>query len=90
MPDGAMRPLMELLIGLSTNIQVVPDIANVANDHGLHARFIQRGNKSAGLLVFDILDLVFQFAKLLMFGTKELLASTGAFLLPIDLLIQLL
>ena len=42
----ASRPLMDLLIGFSANINILPEISNVANCHGLHALSIQRGNKS--------------------------------------------
>ena len=77
---------MELLIILGANIQILPDIPNIANHHGLHAFSMERGNKSRCLLMLNILDLVFEFPELFLLGTNEFLASTGAFLLPVDLL----
>ncbi len=44
-PHGAMGPLMEFLVIRGADIQVLSNIAHVANDHGLHALFIQRGNE---------------------------------------------
>ena len=78
--NAPSRPLMDLLIGFSANINMLPEISNVAYDHGLHALLIQRGNKSRCLLVFDILDLVLDFPQLLLFGFDQLLSSTGPFL----------
>ena len=85
----ASRPLMDLLIPFRAHINVLPEISNVANDHGLHTLLIQCGNKSTGLLVFDIFDLVLDFLELRLLRLDELLASTGPFLFPVDLLTQL-
>ena len=43
--DGAMRPLVNLLIVEGASIVVVPDIAHITNDHGLHTLLIQHGNE---------------------------------------------
>ncbi len=85
MPDRAMRPLMNFLVIGGANIVLLSDIAHVANDHGLHALSIQRGNKSRCLLVFDILDLIAQLSQLFVFRSNELLSSAGTLLLPVDL-----
>ncbi len=45
MPHGPMRPLMEFLVIRGADIQVVSNVSHIANDHGLHALFIQRGNE---------------------------------------------
>ncbi len=60
----ASRPLVNLLIILGANIHVLPEISNVADDHGLYTLFIQRRNKSCCLLMLDILDLMLEFAQL--------------------------
>ena len=44
-PDAAMGPLMDFLVVFRANIVVLSDISNVANNHGLHALLIQRGNE---------------------------------------------
>lgn len=56
--DRAMRPLMNFLVVGVSNIVVLPDISDIANDHRLHALLMQRGDKPRGLLMFDILDLM--------------------------------
>jgi hypothetical protein len=43
--DCAIRPLVNLLIVGGAYIVVVPDIAHITNDHGLHALLIQHGNE---------------------------------------------
>ena len=89
----ASRPLMDLLIGLSANINMLPKISNVADDHGLHALLhallIERGNKSRCLLMFDILDLILDFSELLLLRFDQLFAATGPLLFPVDFLAQL-
>ena len=51
----AKGPLMDTLIIRGASIVILPDIAHIANDHGLHALLMQRGNKFARLLVLNIL-----------------------------------
>src|SRR2546421_10125285 len=80
---------MDLLIGLSANINMLPKISNVADDHGLHAILIERGNKSRCLLMFDILDLILDFSELLLLRFDQLFAATGPLLFPVDFLAQL-
>ncbi len=80
---------MELLIILLANIQVLSDLANIANHNRLHAIVVKRGDKSGCLLMFDIFDLVFQFPEVFLFGTNEFLTSSGAFLSPANFLIQM-
>jgi hypothetical protein len=89
-PHSAMGPLIKLLIVLAANIHPLADLANVADDHGLHALLIQRGNKSGGLLVFDILDLVLELLELSLLRPDQLFVSTGAFLFPVDLFVEML
>lgn len=67
---------MEFLIILGANIQILPDIAHIANDYHLHALMIEHGNQMGGLLMLDILDLMFDFPELPLFGSRELLAPT--------------
>jgi hypothetical protein len=88
--NSTSRPLMDLLVGLSTNIVVLSDIAHIAYDHGLHALLIQRANKSCCLFVFNISDLVLEFPQLFLFRLDQFLSSTGAFLAPTDSLVQVL
>ncbi len=90
MPYSAMRPLMEFLVIGGANIQVLPDMPDIANDHGLHALCMQRGNKMRGLLVLDIPNLMLEFPELFLLGTNEFLPPTGTFLLPVDLLRKML
>ena len=44
-PDTAIGPLMDFLVVGGAHIVVLPNIPNIANDHGLHAILIQRGNE---------------------------------------------
>src|SRR6266487_5361799 len=69
--DRAMGPLMNFLVVGMSNIVVLPDISDIANDHGLHALLMQRGDKPRGLLVLNILDLVLYFLQLSPLGTDE-------------------
>src|SRR6266487_4461143 len=55
--DRAVGPLVNFLVVGMPNIVVLPDIAHIANDHGLHACLMQRGDEPRGLLMFDILIL---------------------------------
>ena len=81
---------MDLLVIFGANIVVLPNVSHVAYDDRLHALLIQRGNQLCRLLVLDILDLVFQFPQLLVFGLDQFFTPTGAFLAPTDLLVQML
>src|SRR5260370_2953564 len=80
--DRACGPLVDFLVVGMPNIVILPDIAHIANDHGLHALLIERGDKPRGLLVFDILDLVFNLLQLPLLGTAEPLAAFAALLHP--------
>jgi hypothetical protein len=57
----AMRPLVDFLVVGMPNIVVLPDISHIANDYGLHACLMQRGEKPRGLFVLNILDLMRYF-----------------------------
>ena len=80
---------MQLLVRRRANIQVLPNIAHIANDQGLHSIMLESGNEPCGGFVLNILDLVCQFSQLLLFRGDQFLAPTRAFLLGIDLLLQL-
>ena len=75
MAGMACGPLVQLLIRLGANIQMVPNILDITDDHRLHALFVERGDQLRGLLMFDILDLVLDFLQLLLFGRNELFLS---------------
>ena len=78
-----------LVIGMS-NIVILPDISHIANDHGLHACLMQRGDEPRGLLVLNILDLVLQYLQLPLLRPDEPLAAFGTFLhAAIDAAIEL-
>lgn len=72
----SMRPLMQFLVIRRANIQVLPDITHIANDHRLHTLLIQCGSQNRRLLVFDILDLVGDLLELLLFRENESFATT--------------
>ena len=74
--DGTKGPLMQFLIGGRATIQFVPNIAHIADGQELHALLIQRGNQSGRLLVFDILDLVFDLVELPLLRGKQLFATS--------------
>ncbi len=87
--NRAVRPLVDFLVVGGANIIVLPDIAHIPDHDGLDALFKQRRDKSGRALVFDILDLMFQFFELLLLGLDELLATAGAFFLAGNLALQL-
>jgi hypothetical protein len=78
--DAAMRPLMNLLVIFASNIGLLSDIAHIANDQRLHACLMQRGDEDGGLLMLDLLDLVFNLGELSFLGTDDALAALAAFL----------
>ncbi len=87
--DRAVGPLVDFLVGGMPKIVVLPDISHIANDHRSHALLMQRGDKPRGLLVLNILDLVFDLLQLPLLGPDEPLAAFAALLhLPIDAAIQ--
>src|SRR6266487_215973 len=87
--DRAVGPLVNFLVVGMPNIVVLPDIAHIANDHGLHACLMQRGDEPRGLLMFDIFNLVFDLLQLPFLGPDEPLAAFAALLHPpIDTLVQ--
>jgi len=82
---ATVRPLMDFLIVSVTNIRVLPKIAYVANDQRLHACLMQRGNKSARLLVLDLVYLILELLELSLLGTDDPSAPLAAFLhAPVD------
>ena len=88
-PDAAVRPLVEFLVRFAANIQVVSDIAHVANHNGSHACLMQRGDEVRCLLMLNIPDLVLNLLKLLLLGADDPLAPLAAFLhASIDTAIQ--
>ncbi len=87
--DRAVRPLMELLVIGGANIQVLPYIAHISNHKRLDTLLMQCRDESTCLFVFHIGYLMFQFPQLLLLGTNEFLSATRAFLLPVDLLVQM-
>ena len=56
--NAAKGPLVQLLVGFGAHIQVLTDRAHIANDQLLDALLLQRVDQIAGLLVFDLLDLM--------------------------------
>ncbi len=90
MPHGPMRPLMEFLVIGGANIQVLPNMPDIANHNRLDALSMQRRDQPSCLLMFDILDLMLQFLELFLLGTNEFLSATRTFLLPIKLLAEML
>ncbi len=85
---GAKGPLVDLLIVLGAHIILLPDVSHVAYHDGLDALAVQRRDESRGALVLDLFNLVFELLQLPPLGGDELLASSGASLLPVDLTIQ--
>jgi hypothetical protein len=81
---------MEFLVILGANIQVLSDIPNIANHNRLDALLVQRRDQVGCLLVFDILNLMLELLELLLLRLDEFLSSTRAFLLPINLLAEML
>ncbi len=69
--NAAKGPLVQLLVGFGAHIQVLTDRAHIANDQLLDALLVQRVDQTAGLLVFDLLDLMLELAQ------PFLLASSG-------------
>jgi hypothetical protein len=62
MADQATGHLVEFLVGLMPVGDALANIPEVANGDGLDASLVQRRDKSGGLLVRDVLDLVIQAA----------------------------
>ena len=60
LPDGTKGPLREFLSVCAANIQGVPNIAHSTDCQELHALLTQRGHHSGRLLMFDLLDGMFQ------------------------------
>jgi len=86
---GTVRPLVNLLVIGMSNIVVLSQITHIADNHGLHALFIQRGDQSRGLLVLDVFDLAFDLLQLPFLGVDEPLPPLAAFFHPaIDAAIQ--
>jgi hypothetical protein len=71
---------MEFLIGLGAFIQAVPDRAHIANDQLLDALLVQRVDQIAGLLVFDLMDLMFELAQPLLLGADQFPAPLASLL----------
>ena len=78
--NAAKRPLMEFLIGLGAFIQTVPDRAHIANDQLLDALLVQRVDQIAGLLVFDLMDLMFELAQPFLLGADQFPAPLASLL----------
>jgi hypothetical protein len=84
-----MRPLVYLLVIFRANIGLLSQITHVANDQRSHACLVQRGDKSRGLLVLNLPDLVLDFLELFLLGADDPLAALGALLhTPIDAAVQ--
>jgi hypothetical protein len=62
MADQAAGHLVQFLVGLVSVIDALADIADVANGDDLDASLVERRDKSSGLLVRNVLDLVIQAA----------------------------
>src|SRR5947209_990940 len=69
--NAAKGPLVQLLVGFGAHIQVLTDRAHIANDQLLDALLVQRVDQIAGLLVFDLLDLMLEFAQPFLLGTDQ-------------------
>ena len=80
---------MELLSILGADIQILPDRAYIPYDQRLHPVSVEGGNQSARRLVLDLFDLIFEFLELFLLGSDQFFTTTRAFLLRIDLLIEL-
>jgi hypothetical protein len=77
---AASRPLVNLLVARVTNIIALPDNAHIPDDQRLHACLLQRGDKSRGLLMLDIPNLVLDLLELPLLGADDALASLGTLL----------
>ena len=62
MADQATGHLVQLLVGLVPVVDVLADIPDVANGDGLDASLVERRDKSARLLVGNILNLMIEAA----------------------------
>ncbi len=60
-PDQAAGHLVEALVGRRAAVGALPDITDVANDDGLHAALVERGDEFAGELVQRIFELMSYF-----------------------------
>lgn len=85
MASVACGPLMQALISGGAVVDPLADIFHIADHHCLHALFSQRGNQGSGLLMFNRLDLIFDFLELFLFGCDELVAPPRPTLLAINL-----
>jgi hypothetical protein len=70
--DAAMGPLVNFLVVGMPNIGILSEVSNVADDHRLHASLLQRGDKVGGLLMFEVLDLMFKLFRLLLLWRRPL------------------
>jgi len=75
---------MKFLIVLAANIEVLTNMAHVSNNNRLDSIAMQSRNKMSCLFVLNLFDLISQFLELPLFGFDEVLATTGAFLLPVN------
>jgi hypothetical protein len=86
---AAKGPLVQLLVGCGTHIQMLADRAHIANDQLLDALLVQRVDQIAGLLVLDILDLMRELAQPLLLGSDQFPAPPASLLAVGNLRVQL-
>ncbi len=80
---------MQLLVGFGAHIQVLTDRAHIANDQLLDALLVQRVDQTAGLLVFDLLDLMLELAQPFLLGADQFHAPLASLLAAGNLRVHL-
>ena len=76
--NAAKGPLVQLLVGFGTHIQLLADRAHIANDQPLDALLVQRVDQIAGLLVFDLPDLMLELAQPFLLGAHQFSAPLAS------------
>ncbi len=71
---------MQLLVGFGAHIQILANRAHIANDQLLDALLVQRVDQIAGLLVFDLLDLMLELAQPFLLGSDQFPAPLASLL----------
>ena len=80
---------MDLLVVFGANIIVLSNASHIANHERSHACLLQRGDKSARLLVLDLADLVLDLLELFLLGADDALVPLASLLhLAVDAAIE--
>ena len=80
---------MQLLVGCGTHIQILANRAHIANDQLLDALLVQRVDQIAGLLVFNLLNLMLELAQPFLLGADQFPAALASLLAAGNLRVHL-